>query len=325
MPYKLAANFLTVAILFAFTHSATAQHPTLKLRPKGISDRGLVNAGTARKTVTNRLQVFSELESTPDTLRVLAIRVDFAEDNSGLTTGNGQFDFSVSADVTIDPAPHDRTYFQHQLLALSNYYKTASNNKLVLQGEVYPENMNGTYTLSREMSYYSPAQSEELLDQMGIWVTRLNANLVLGALGLDLQVPNTIQEAAETSLARKIIVMGGTTPGHTTDAVAAELAKQVQASRIINATVVDGVYSVDPRMDPEAEKYATMSPDELLALTGDKHELAGPNIVFDPKGALLVKELGIPLFVCRGDDWHAMELAVRGVEEGFAGTVVKSV
>ncbi|NIR51976.1 T9SS type A sorting domain-containing protein [candidate division KSB1 bacterium] len=105
------------------------------------------------------------VEQTTDTLRILAIRIDFPEDANNLTTGNGTFDFSASGEIVIDPPPHDITYFEHQLLALSNYYKTVSTGKLILEGEVYPKDPQGSYTVSEEMSHYSPIDSEELLDR----------------------------------------------------------------------------------------------------------------------------------------------------------------
>ena len=68
--------------------------------------------------------------------------------------------------------------------------------------------------------------SREKLDEMGIEVTRLNARLLQIALGHDASdsMPRTVEEAVKEARKGKILVMGGTAPGHTTDAVAAMVA-----------------------------------------------------------------------------------------------------
>ncbi|MDZ7346990.1 MAG: hypothetical protein ONA69_09400, partial [candidate division KSB1 bacterium] len=53
----------------------------------------------------------------PDTLKVLALRVQFIRDSLKTTTGDGTFDLSHSDEYLIDRPPHDRIYFEHQLLA----------------------------------------------------------------------------------------------------------------------------------------------------------------------------------------------------------------
>ena len=66
-------------------------------------------------------------------VRVAAIRISFQEDSNPGTTGNGSFLYSAPIDTcgkyTIDPVPHDRSYFESQLLAVSNYFKSVSYNK----------------------------------------------------------------------------------------------------------------------------------------------------------------------------------------------------
>jgi len=84
---------------------------------------------------------------------------------------------------------------------------------------------------------------EPYLDRLGIKITRLNARLLIAALGGKSpdEMPHTIEEAVAAGGSARLVVMGGTTPGHTTDAVAAELAQAVHAARLVNATSVDGV------------------------------------------------------------------------------------
>jgi uridylate kinase len=104
--------------------------------------------------------------------------------------------------------------------------------------------------------YISLARSFEaddaFSDELGIMVTRLNAMLLVGALGKAAYpcVVTSHTEALCAAQSGKIVVMGGISPGQTTDAVAAVLAERVQADLFINLTAVDGIYSHDPRKDP---------------------------------------------------------------------------
>src|SRR5437879_10036274 len=107
---------------------------------------------------------------------------------------------------------------------------------------------------------------ERTLDEFGIAVTRLNARLLSAALGGRANREPAVSYAAASKLAKRypIVVMGGTRPGHTTDPVAASLARFVGAQRIVNATSVDGVYSADPKKDPDAPLLPQRGFDDIL-------------------------------------------------------------
>jgi len=162
---------------------------------------------------------------------------------------------------------------------------------------------------------------EPFLDALGIKVTRLNARLLLAALGpAEGRVPHTVEEAVAAGGASNLVVMGGTTPGHTTDAVAAEIAQSVGAQRLVNATSVDGVYTADPAKDPAARRLDRVSHEDLVRLSGDAHSKAGPSIVFDPQAARIVARASIPVAVVNGRDLAALRAAILG--KPFRGTLV---
>src|SRR3989442_324874 len=163
---------------------------------------------------------------------------------------------------------------------------------------------------------------ESFLDRLGIKVTRLNARLLMAALGgVDAdEMPHTIEEAVTVGKAGSLVVMGGTTPGHTTDAVAAELAQSAAATRLVNATSVDGVYTADPAKDPAAKRLDRVSYIELARLVRQAHTRAGPSIVVDPKAAPIVAEARIPVAVVNGRDLEALRNAILG--KPFRGTLV---
>ncbi len=96
---------------------------------------------------------------------ILAIRVDFQEDENILTTGNGKFDYSDTSDAIVDPPPHDRQYFTDHLEALKKYYARVSGGKLGLTYSLFPDGERSSYTLPNMMEYYNPNTTEAELDQ----------------------------------------------------------------------------------------------------------------------------------------------------------------
>lgn len=159
-------------------------------------------------------------------------------------------------------------------------------------------------------------------DEVGILVTRLNATMLIAALGEDAypKVADTHAEAKKFAESGKIVVMGGITPGQTTDAVAAVLAERVGAAVFINATSVDGIYSADPRKDPEAIRFDMMTPQKLLEIVSGTALGAGSNTVLDIVAARVVERSSIPLVVLDGRDPKNLANAV--LKGKFRGTVV---
>jgi len=96
---------------------------------------------------------FFETKMLPDTVRVLAIMVQFQLDADSRTTGDGRFEiFTGKPDSVIDAPPHDRAYFQNHLKFLENYYAKVSDGKLIVKTDV----LDQMITLSKQMQAYSP-------------------------------------------------------------------------------------------------------------------------------------------------------------------------
>ncbi|MBP5203898.1 MAG: UMP kinase [Candidatus Methanomethylophilaceae archaeon] len=157
-------------------------------------------------------------------------------------------------------------------------------------------------------------------DILGIAATRMNAQLLALALG---DMPDDVCRDPEelASEKKRISVMGGTEPGHTTDAVTAMVAKALGASRMINATSVDGVYTADPRTHPDAEKISRMTIDELGEIVYKEHG-AAKSSVFDPLGVKIAKENAIDILIIDGRDLGELRNAILGKE--IKGTFVDS-
>lgn len=163
---------------------------------------------------------------------------------------------------------------------------------------------------------------EAFCDAIGIAVTRLNARLLIAALGHDAYPvpPETQEDALVASLSGRIVVMGGTIPGHTTDAVAAILAEYAQADLLINATATDGIYTKDPKKHPDAVKLDEISPERLVELIAAERMGAGANLPLDMLAAKIIERSGILTVVIDGSDPSNVLAALRG---GQIGTYVR--
>lgn len=164
---------------------------------------------------------------------------------------------------------------------------------------------------------------EYQLDLLGIGCTRLNAALLALALGdrSSTDIPLDVKTAAKRFAEGKIVVMGGTEPGHTTDAVATMLAVELGGARVINATSVDAVYSDDPRKNPDAVRYDKLTIEELDALVYKDHG-AGKSSVFDPLGVQIAKKEKIDIQMVDGRNLAELEKAILG--QPFSGTYISS-
>jgi uridylate kinase len=151
-------------------------------------------------------------------------------------------------------------------------------------------------------------------DYIGIDVTRLNAKLLISALGDAAypQPPHDYVQAREAISSGKIVVMGGVIPGQTTDAVAAILAEYLRADLFVIATAVDGVYTADPKQYPTAKKYEVMSPKELVSIVMTIEMKAGSKSPVDPLAAKIIERCNIETIVMDGTDaQHVLQAIIQ--------------
>jgi len=95
--------------------------------------------------------------NVPDSLTIVAVRVAFQQDNNRFTTGDGTFEpgnlsYLANPDITIDPLPHDQSYFKDHLQFAKNYFETVSGQKIHIDYRVLPD----IYHLHQKMADYSP-------------------------------------------------------------------------------------------------------------------------------------------------------------------------
>ncbi len=160
-------------------------------------------------------------------------------------------------------------------------------------------------------------------DYMGMLGTVINALAVQDILerkGMETRVMTAIrmEELAEPYIRRRalrhfekgriVIFAAGTgNPYFSTDTAAALRAIQIKAQVIIKATSVDGVYSADPKQDPNATFYHEISYRDVML-----EELK----VMDQTAVTLCKENSLPLIVLNIHKPDAIAAAVRGERIG---------
>ncbi|HEX9922058.1 MAG TPA: UMP kinase [Anaerolineae bacterium] len=119
-------------------------------------------------------------------------------------------------------------------------------------------------------------------DHMGMLATVMNALALadaMGRIGIDTRVQTAIEMKAvaepyirgramrHLEKGRVVILGAGTgNPYFTTDTAAALRAMEIDAELLVKATKVDGVYESDPKADPDAKKFETISYIEALNL-----------------------------------------------------------
>lgn len=160
--------------------------------------------------------------------------------------------------------------------------------------------------------------SEALCDSIGILATRMNATLLAAALAgsAPFRVPESYDDALEASKTHRIVVMGGVSPGQTTDAVAALIAEYARADLLVIATSVNGVYTSDPEKDPGAAKISKMSAEDLARMMSQLELKAGSRSPVDPLAAKIIERSLIPTVVVDGRDVANLIRAIDGTHNG---------
>jgi len=161
---------------------------------------------------------------------------------------------------------------------------------------------------------------EKKLDEIGIQTTRLNAKLLaLMINSSNKKIPCTTDEAR--NLKDKVVIMGGTIPGHSTDLVGAELAYKTKSLKYIIATNVDGIYDKDPNKFNDVKKFDEIKIGDLIKKYGTKWNKAGKNVVVDGPALDMIHKKKIPTFVLNGKKLDELEKVLSSKQ--FNGTIIK--
>ena len=152
-------------------------------------------------------------------------------------------------------------------------------------------------------------------DYIGMIATVMNAMTLQDALermGVPTRVQTAIsmQEVAEPYIRRRairhlekgrvvIFGAGSGNPFFTTDTTAALRAAEINAEVVFKATKVDGIYDSDPRVNPNAKRYQTLTYGHVLSK--DLKVMDGTAIALckDNNIPIVVFDLSVPGNVCK--------------------------
>lgn len=181
----------------------------------------------------------------------------------------------------------------------------------------------GGGNIFRGMAGAAQGMDRAQADYMGMLATVMNALAMQNALeqiGVETRVQSAIQmdEVCEPVIRRRaerhlekgrivIFAAGVGSPYFTTDSGAALRAAEMKCDALLKGTSVDGVYDSDPKKNPNAKRFETVSYDRVLA----------DNLkVMDASAVALCRDNNIPIvvFSIRENGNLARVLAGEGVQ-----------
>lgn len=207
--------------------------------------------------------------------------------------------------------------FVYELAKSIKEGKTADNEIAIVVG-------GGNFWRGRDAKIIERATS----DYMGMLGTVMNALALQSSLekiGVETRVQTSIQmqEVAEPYIMRRairhlekgrvVIFAAGTgNPYFSTDTTAALRAAEIGASSILVAKKgVDGVYSADPKIDPNATKFDSLTYSDILRLNLK---------ILDSTATSLCMDNNIPLLVFGIDETENITRALKGEK---IGTIIR--
>lgn len=161
---------------------------------------------------------------------------------------------------------------------------------------------------------------ESSLDDLGIEVSRLNARMLLFALGDAAypSIPRNLDEVGVAAASGRIVVTGGLHPGQSTNATSALIAERVGAKKFINATDVDGIYDSDPRRFRNAKMFRRIKVRDMLALLSSERSIAGTYDLMDTVALKVIGRSRMDTRVIRAD----VKIIKRAVNGEAVGTQI---
>ncbi|MCR4998362.1 MAG: UMP kinase [Lachnospiraceae bacterium] len=165
-------------------------------------------------------------------------------------------------------------------------------------------------------------------DQIGMLATIMNCiyvSEIFRYVGMDTEVMTPFQCGAFTTLfskdaaisslkAGKVVFFAGGTghPYFSTDTATVLRAVEIEAEEILLAKAIDGIYDSDPKVNPNAKKYDTITIGEVI-----DQRLAA----MDLSASIMCMENKMPMFVFPLNEENAIVKAIDGTISGTRVTV----
>lgn len=190
----------------------------------------------------------------------------------------------------------------------SSFYIVAGGGRLSRDYQDAAKEIRGIEELERED-----------VDWLGIHSTRLNAHL-LRTIFIEEAQARIIKNPTHRFRGRESIVIGaGWKPGWSTDYCAVMAAKTLGATKLVNLSNIDYVYTEDPRKNPDAKKIERISWSEFRSLIPAEWD-PGLSSPFDPVAAREAEALGLEVAIINGKNLASFEQYLDG--KPFEGTVI---
>ena len=177
----------------------------------------------------------------------------------------------------------------------------------------------GAGNIFRGLSAQATSIERSTADYMGMLATVMNALAMQSALeqlGVATRVQSAIpmQTVCESYIRRRavrhmekgrvVIFAAGTgNPYFTTDTAAALRAAEMECDTLLKGTQVDGVYNADPKINPDATRYDTLSYHKVLS-----DDLK----VMDASAIALMRENDIPIIVFSLHETGGLDAVMAG-------------
>lgn len=168
----------------------------------------------------------------------------------------------------------------------------------------------GGGNIFRGLAASSKGMDRASADYMGMLATVINSLAMQDALekiGVSTRVQSAIamQEVAEPYIRRRavrhlekgrVVIFGAGTgnPYFTTDTAASLRAMEINAQVILKGTKVDGVYSADPKKDPTAQRFGSLSYIDVLKKGLQVMDATATSLCMDNNLPIIVFDLTTP-------------------------------
>ena len=159
-------------------------------------------------------------------------------------------------------------------------------------------------------------------DWLGIHATRLNGHFIRTIFKQHAHpIINKNPYDLESFLKAKepVLIAAGYRPGNSTDYIAALLAKQFGARKIVNLSNIDYVYDKDPRKYRDAKKIKQITWVDFKKIVGIEWD-PGANVPFDPVASKYAAKENMEVAIINGKNMANVKKYLAG--EKFIGTVI---
>ena len=161
----------------------------------------------------------------------------------------------------------------------------------------------------------------EDIDWIGLHATRLNGHL-LRTIFRDTAYPEMItnpDDIIDVPSDIPLVIAAGYRPGSSTDLRAVQIAINRGATRLINLSNIDYVYTEDPRKNPDAEKIEDINWKDFMKLIPTEWN-PGLSSPFDPVAARTAQAHNLEVSIINGEKINELENYLDG--KSFVGTKI---